>query len=166
MLYASTNFGESYILEVVGTLLVVVFIVRKVVPPLRKAMDRQAEAIRAQLAAGDEARKAAERLVAARKAELERARSEAAALLEQAKVTSAQLVADGERRSNEEYERLVARAATEVELRRARAREEVTARVAALVVAAAEAVVEAELDAELHHHLIVEAIAAAESEAR
>lgn len=165
MLFAAANFGESYILEVVGLLLVVVFVVRKVVPPLRRAMDKQADVIRAQLASGDEARAAAERLVAARRAELEHARSEASHLVEQAKRSAEQLVEDGRRRADEERQRLVARAGAEVELARARVREEVTSRVAALVIAAAEAVVEAELDTATHHHLIVEAIAAAESEA-
>ncbi|HUY30817.1 MAG TPA: F0F1 ATP synthase subunit B [Acidimicrobiales bacterium] len=166
MLLASANFGLSYILEVVGLAFVVAFVVRKVVPPLRAAMNRQEAAIRAQLAAGDEARAAAERLVASRRADLERARAEAETIVAQARESAEQLASDGQRRAEEERARLVARAAVEVELARAQARDEVTSRVAALVIVAAEAVVEAELDGEMHHHLIAQAIAAAESEVR
>jgi len=165
MVLASANFGLSYILELVGLALVVVFVVRKVAPPLRAAMARQEDAIRTQLAAGDEARASAQLLVARRREELERARAEAETIVAQARTSAEQLVEDGRRRAEEERERLVARAAVEVELARAQARDEVTARVAGLVVAAAEAIVEAELDDETHHHLIAQAIAAAEAEA-
>ena len=162
---ASANFGESYILEIVGLVVVVVFIVRKIVPPLRRAMDRQLETVRAQLAAGDEAREATARLVADRQRELEDARAEAAHLVEQARRSAVQVVEDGRRRGEDEQQRLVARAAAEVDLARARAREAVTSRIAALVVEAAESVVAAELDESMHHILIVEAIVAAEAEA-
>lgn len=164
VLAATDNFGLSYVLELVGLLLVVVFVVRRVVPPLRSAMNRQEEAIRTQLAAGDEARAASKRLVEARRAELERARTEAEAIVAQARESAAQLVEDGRRRADDERARLVARAAVEVELARTQARDEVTARIASLVVSAAEAVVGAELDGPTHHHLIAQAIAAAESE--
>lgn len=168
MLYASTNaavnFGESYVLELVGLALVVVFVVRKVVPPLRRAMNAQSESIRTQLASGDEMRAAAERVVAERKAALDAARAEAARIVEQARSSAEQIVEDGRRRGDEEHQRLVARAATEIELTRARVREDVSSQFALLVIEAAEAVVEAELNVEIHHHLIAEAIAAAESE--
>ncbi len=166
MVLASANFGESYILEVVGLVLVVVFIVRRVAPPLAKLMNDKQASIRSQLAAGDEARAAAEQVVAKRAAELEVARQEAATILDQARVSAGQLVDDGRRRAEDEYQRLVTRASTELDLARSRAREEVMAHIASLVVAAAEAVVESELDSATHHHLIDEAIAAAESERR
>jgi F-type H+-transporting ATPase subunit b len=166
VLLASANFGERYVLEWAGLVLVVAVIWWKVVPWLRVQMNAKQSSIKAQLAAGDEARAAAERIVAQRSAELEAARREAAAIVEQAKRSAAQIVEDGRTRGEDEYQRLVTRASTEIELARARSRDEVTWRIAGLVISAAEAVVEAELDTEMHHHLIDEAIAAAESEAR
>ena len=162
---ASANFGESYVLEIVGLVLAVLVVVRWVVPPLRRAMNAQLETVRDQLAAGDEAREATARLVAQRRVDLERSQAEAANLVEQARLSAEQVVADGRRRGEEEHQRLVARAAAEVVLARSRAREAVTRRVAALVVEAAEFVIDAELDDTMHHHLIVEAIEAAEAEA-
>ncbi len=165
MLYASANFGESFLLEVVALVLVIAFIVRKVVPPLRKAMDHRAETIRGQLAAGDEARAAAAALVESRRAALEAAKSEAAAIVDQARQSAAQIVADGSRRAESEAERLAQRAGTEVLLAHSRVRQEVATEVGALVLELTERVVVAELDEVKHHRLIAEAISAAESEA-
>ena len=161
---ASANFGESYVLEVVGLVLAVLVVVRWVVPPLRRAMAAQLESVRSQLAAGDDAREAAARLVAERRDELARAKAEAAALVEQARESAAQVLADGRRRGEEEHDRLVARAGIEATLARSRARDAVARKIAALVVEAAELVVAAELDDTIHHHLIAEAIEAAEAE--
>ncbi len=164
MLLASTNFGLPFVLEIVGLLIAIALVLRYAWPPLRRAMARQAERIRAELEAGDEARAAAEELVAERRAELERARGEAAEIVAQARRSAGQVVEEGRQRAEAERRRLVARAAADVELERARAREEIAGRFAALVVEAAEAVVEAELDEAIHHHLIDQAIAAAETE--
>jgi len=167
-LFASAdNFGESYILEVVALVFIVAFVWRKFpVPWLRTAMQAQREKIGSQLAAGEEARAAAERIVAQRRADVEAAQQEALLITQQATTSAAQLIEDGRRRGEDEYARLVARAATEIELARARARDDVTTRIAQIVIAAAESVVEAELDGPLHHQLIDEAIGAAEVEGR
>jgi len=162
---AAANFGESYVLEIVGLVLAVLVVVRWVVPPLRRAMSAQLESVRSQLAAGDEAREATARLVAQRRTELARAQADAAVLVEQARQSAEQVLTDGKRRGEEEHERLVARAGVEAALARSRAREAVTRQIAALVVEAAELVIEAELDDTIHHHLIAEAIEAAEAEA-
>jgi F-type H+-transporting ATPase subunit b len=164
MLLASANFGLRFILEVVGLLIAIALVLRYVWPPLRAAMARQEERIRAELEAGAEARAAAEQLVAERRAELERARVEAAEIVAQARRSAEQVVEEGRQRAEAERRRLVARAAADVELERARAREEIAGQFAALVVEAAEAVVEAELDETIHRRLIDQAISAAEAE--
>ncbi len=164
VLAAVNNFGVSFYEELAALVLVGIFIWRKVAPPLRRAMDARAEAIRAQLAAGDEARRATEELLAKRRAELEAAKAEAVSIVEQARRSAVALAAEGSQRAEHERERLVARATAEIDQQSARARDEVAARIAALVVAGAQRVVEGELDQGLHHRLIGEAIAAAETE--
>jgi F-type H+-transporting ATPase subunit b len=94
---------------------------------------------------------------------LDGAHSEAIAIIGRAKETSAQLRSEGERRGQDEYERLVASAAAEAEFERQRAREEVTRDVGAIVMAATERVVAAEIDFPLQRAFISETIDAAEA---
>lgn len=164
MLAAVNNFGASFYEEIGALVIVALFIWRKVAPPLRKAMNARAESIRAQLAAGDDARRATEELLAQRRAELEQAKAEAVSIVEQARRSAVALVAEGEQRAESERQRLIARATAEIDQQSARARDEVAAHIAALVVAGAQRVVESELDQGLHHRLIGETIAAAETE--
>lgn len=164
ILAAGDNFGLPFVEEVAALVLVGIFIWRKVAPPLRRAMDARAEKISAQLAAGDEARRAAEELLAQRRTELDQARADAVSIVDQARRSAVALVEDGEQRAAAERQRLIARATAEIDQRSARARDEVAAQIAALVVAGAQRVVDGELDQGLHHRLIAEAIAAAETE--
>jgi len=165
VLFASAgNFGLSFILELVGTVLVVLVIWRYVVPPLRTMMARRLATIESELEAGDRARAAAGELVSARRAALEEAKAEAARILEQAQRAAETLVADGTRAAEEEYQRALVRAENEVESFRTRLRAEVMDEAGSVVVAAAERVVEAILDQPRHHRLIGEAIGATETE--
>ncbi len=164
MILASSNFGISYALEWVAIVLFVAFIWRFVAPPLRRAMNRQTDAIREQLTAGERIREEAEQLLTARKAALERARAEAESIVAQAQRNSEGLLAQGRERADEEYQRALVRAASAIDLARAQIREEILEEVGSAIVSAAARVVAAELDEPVHRRLIAEAIAAAESE--
>lgn len=159
---ASDNFGLSYILEIVGIVIVVALIWRYIAPPLNRVMNAKLESIRGQLAAGDEARAEAERLVTERKSALAAAKSEATLIVEQANKSAQFLREDGIRRAEEEYGRIVSRIEHEIEAARSRARQEVLSELGAVVVAATEVVVRAELDTRSHRRLIDEAIGATE----
>jgi F-type H+-transporting ATPase subunit b len=164
MLAAAGNFGLSYLLEWIALAFVVAFIWRYVAPPLRKAMDAKRQQIGASLSEGDRAQTEAEALVTERRAALESAKAEAAAILAQAQQSAAAMLAEGGRRAEEERDRIISRAAAEIDGARIRLRAEVISEVGALVVAAAEQVVAAELDAANQHRLIGEAIEATEQE--
>ena len=153
----------SYLAELLGFLLLGLFIYHYVRPPLRKLMDSQAESIRLSLASADAGLESAARMLADARAAVEAAQSEARAILERAHETSAQLLLEGERNGRVEYDRLVASAAAEAEFERQRAREEVTRQVGAIVMAATELVVAAEIDASLQRVFIGETIDAAEA---
>jgi len=160
----ANNFGLSFVLEIVGLALVVIFVVRKVVPPVRKLMADKLAEIGAQLSAGADAAAAAAELVAARQAAFDAAGAEATAIVDQA-TRGAELVAtEGARQADEEYDRIVRRAAASIEAARASVRAEIMAVVGRLVLAAATDVVEAELDPTVQHRLIAEAITATEAE--
>ena len=165
MVAAADNFGLSFGLEILGIVIVVALIWRYIAPPIGRAMGRRLEAIRAQLAAGEDARAAAARLVEERRIALESARAESIEIVAQAKRSAAFLLDDGVRRAEEEYGRIVSRIEHEIEAARSRARQEVLSELGAVVVAVTEVVVRAELDETLHHRLIDEAIAATASEA-
>ena len=162
--FASANIGESFVLEIVGIVIVFLIVRRYIAPLLAKLMNQRAESIRVQLAAGDEARAAAQELVAERHRALEQAREEAVGIVEQARHSAEQLVAEGHRKSQGEYGRIVARATVEIELERNRVRDEVMREMSLLVVTGARRLVDEELDEPRHHLLIDEAIVAAESE--
>jgi len=164
VLAATVDFGESFWEEVGALVILIGLFYWKAWPALRKQMDRRAQIIASQLSAGEESRAAAEALVNQRRAALEAAKVEARTLVEQAGVSAARLAEDGERRAGEEYERLVARAATDIALERSRLMDEVVAELSGLVIAGATQVIEAELDARRQHRLIDEAITAAETE--
>jgi F-type H+-transporting ATPase subunit b len=161
---ASSNFGISYLLEWVALVLVAVFIWRVVAPPLRRAMERQTEAISEQLRTGERLRAESERLLEERRAALEQARAEAESIVGQAQRNAVALLEQGRQRADEEYAHALVRAASAIELARAQIREEIVAEIGSAVVSAAARVVAAELDGPVHHRLIAEAISAAETE--
>jgi F-type H+-transporting ATPase subunit b len=165
VLLASADFGTSFILELVALVFIAAFIVRKVLPPLRRAMDGKLESIRAQLSAGDAAKAAAAALVSQRREALATGRTEAESLVEQARRSAEQITEDGRHKAEAEYARLVGHVEIEIALEQAKLRDEVLGRIGELVGETVQRVVAAELNENSHHRLIDEAIAAVETEA-
>jgi F-type H+-transporting ATPase subunit b len=165
MVAATTNFGVSFALECVGLVLVAWFAIKKFPGPMIGTLmrDKLAE-VRGQLAAGEEATAAAAALLSERRAAVEAARAEAASIVDQAR-HGAELVREASgSQADEEYERIVRRAADAIEGARLAARAEITAQVGRLVYAAARDVIAAELDDPAQRRLIDEAIRATEAE--
>ncbi|MGA8297501.1 MAG: F0F1 ATP synthase subunit B, partial [Acidimicrobiales bacterium] len=136
----------SYGLEWLALLLVAAFIVRYVVPPLRRGMKRQTEAIREQLSTGERIREEAEQVLTARRAALERARAESESIVAQAKRNADALLEQGRQRADEEYRHALVRASSAIDLARAQIRDEVLEEIGSAVVEAAAKVVASELD--------------------
>jgi F0F1-type ATP synthase membrane subunit b/b' len=158
------NFGTSFLLEILGLVIVAGLIWRYVAPWLNGKMNGKLTTISSQLSAGDEARAAAVRLVEESKAALAEAKVEALAIADRATKSADLLVVDGKRRADEEYDRIVGRIAPEIEASKTRARQLVLDDLGAVVVAATEVVVRAEMTDTLRHRLIGEAITATESQ--
>lgn len=155
--------GFTFVLELIAFLLVLGFIAKYVLPPLRKAMNDREAQIRNAISSAEDARRDAERLDAERRELLEAARNEARAIVDHANQIAEQLRGEGRQRGQDEYERLLQAARSEIELERQRARDEVMADVGALVLQAAERVIGASLDDDRHRALVDEAVSAAEA---
>jgi F-type H+-transporting ATPase subunit b len=160
-LFLLPNF--TFVLELVAFLLVLGFIAKYVLPPLRKAMNERESSIRNAIQAAEDARREAGELAQQRREALEAARNEARQIVDQANQLAEQMREEGRQRGQEEYERLVASAHSEIELERQRARDEVMNEVGDLVLRAAERVIGGGLDDERHRALVDEAIAAAQT---
>jgi F-type H+-transporting ATPase subunit b len=161
---AAGNFGISYILEIVGLVIVAGLITRYIGPPLKKLMNKKLDSIKSQLTAGDEARAEAAQLVKEQKAQLVTAKTQATQIVDQASKSALLLVEDGKRSAEEVYGRFVTRIDQEIVATKIRARQGVLDDLGAVIVSATEVVVRAELNGTSHHRLIDEAISATESE--
>jgi F-type H+-transporting ATPase subunit b len=158
--------GFTFVLELIGFVLTLALIAKFPLPLLRKAMADRANHIRNSIESAEQARAEAEALAKERRDLLEHARAEARSIVDQANEIAEQLREEGRQRGQEEYERLVASAQSEIDLERQRARDEVMADVSALVLQAAERVVGAGLDDARHRALVDEAISAAQAGSR
>jgi F-type H+-transporting ATPase subunit b len=153
----------TFVLELIAFLAVLFVFARFILPHLRKAMNDRETSIRNAIQAADDARREAGQLADQRREALEAARAEARQIVDQANEVSDQLKEEGRQRGQDEYDRLVTAARSEIELERQRARDEVMSQVGDLVLRAAERVIGGGLDDERHRALVDEAIAAAQS---
>jgi F-type H+-transporting ATPase subunit b len=160
---ATSNFlipNGTFIVEVIAFLIVVGIVWKYILPPVNKMLAERQSTIAAELAAADEAKDDAARADTERRAELERARSRAREIVEQAEHVAERLTEEGKLRGQGEYQRLVSSAEAEVRLARQRALEEAAARLGELVVDVVERIIGREMDAAAHRDLIDEAVAA------
>lgn len=153
----------TFIAELIAFLLVLGVFARWILPPLRKAMDDRESTIHNALQSAEDARREAAELAEQRREALEAARAEARQIVDQGNEVAEQLRTEGRQRGQEEYERLVEAARSEIELERQRARDEVMSEVGELVLRAAEQVIGSGLDDARHRALVDEAITAARS---
>jgi len=160
---ATSNFlipNATLIVEIVA-FLIVLFVLRKyALPPITKAIEERQRLIRASLEQAEAARAEADESRAQRQAIVNDARSQARDIVAQANATAERVRTEATERGQQEYDRLVASAASEIALARQRAVDEVSAQLAALVLSTARQVIGREVDAERHRALIDEAVAA------
>jgi F-type H+-transporting ATPase subunit b len=156
---------KNFIIELIVFIVLVVVIARKALPPLRAAMAKTQERIRASLEAADQARADAVAADAERHAALEETRRTAEEIRAQANRTAEAVRVGAQARGQTEYERIVGNAEAEVALARQRAVEEAANRLGEIVMDVAERVIAREVNDEAHHHLIEEAVGALNADA-
>jgi F-type H+-transporting ATPase subunit b len=155
----------TFIAELIAFLIILGIIAKYILPPLNRAMQARQEEIRTSLAAADAARAEADETRAQRQEILEEARTKARDIVSAANTTAERSVAQAEERGQQEYDRLLRAAETEIGLAKQRAVDEVSAQLGALALSVARQVIGREIDAASHRDLIDEAVAALRSSA-
>jgi len=158
--------NATFFVELAVVLVLIWLFYKYLMPPLNKAMDERRAQIQSSLEAADRARKDAEAADDERHHVLEEARGQAREIVAMAQQTADQLRADATTRAQAEYDRIVAAAATDVQVARQRAVDEAAARLGEVVIEVVSKVVGREINAESHRDLIDEAIAALSEESR
>ena len=148
----------TFIAEFVAFVIVLFVVAKYILPPLNRMLAQRQDAIRAELAAADEAKAEAEAADADRRAALEHARAQAREIVEQAQRTAERLADEARDRGQREYDRLVTSADGEVRLARERALQEAAQQLGALVVETVERIIGREMDRAAHRDLIQEAV--------
>ncbi len=143
-MFLAANFlvpNATFVVELVAFLFVLGFLARYVLPPLNKAMDARQETIRQALADADTAKRKAEEAETEYRETVDRARSEARAIVDEANRAAEALRASRREQGEQEYERIVSRAQTDIDAERRRAAEDVRRDVSGLVMAVVERVI-------------------------
>jgi F-type H+-transporting ATPase subunit b len=159
----SSNFlvpDGTFIAEFIAFLIIVGIIAKYILPPLNKAMKARQEQIGAALEAAEAARAEADESREQRQAILDEARQRAREIVAQANKSAEQIAVQADERGQQEYDRLLRAAETEIALARQRAVDEVSAQLGALALSAARQIIGREIDAASHRDLIDEAVAA------
>jgi F-type H+-transporting ATPase subunit b len=165
---ASSNFlvpGPTFVVELVIFLVVLWALAKWVLPPLNRVMDARQQAIARSLSEAEEANKRARELEEQHERILEQGRAEARALKDEAARVGEQLREQLRKQGEEEYERLVTRASSDIEASSRRAAEELRAQVAGLVMAVVERVLDQGVPSPAQGQLIERAIGEVEAQA-
>ncbi|THC41375.1 F0F1 ATP synthase subunit B [Massilia sp. Mn16-1_5] len=148
------NLNATLFAQLAVFLVLALFTMKFVWPPLMKALDERAERIANGLAAADRGKAdlaAAEKRV---QAELASARDEGQSRIADAEKRAAMIIEDAKKTAAEEAARIVATARAEAEQQVTRVREELRGQVAALAVQGAEQILKREVNAEAHAALL------------
>ncbi|MFC5477523.1 F0F1 ATP synthase subunit B [Massilia suwonensis] len=148
------NLNATLFAQLAVFLVLALFTMKFVWPPLMKALDERAERIANGLAAADRGKAdlaAAEKRV---QAELASARDEGQSRIADAEKRAAMIIEDAKKTAADEAARIVATARAEAEQQVTRVREELRGQVAALAVQGAEQILKREVNAEAHAALL------------
>jgi len=167
VLLASTNFlvpNATFVVELVAFLAVLGTLAKWILPHVNRAMEERQGVIERALSDVDAARRRAQEAEQAAEQAIEQARAEARALRDEAAKLGERARQELRRQGEDEYHRLVDRAAADIEVSARRAGEELRSEVAGLVAAAVEKVLGEGISLANQEQLIERAIAELEAE--
>ena len=150
------NLNATLFAQLAVFLVLALFTMKFVWPPLMKALDERADRIANGLAAADRGKAdlaAAEKRV---QAELASARDEGQKRIVDAEKRAAMIIDDAKKSAAEEAARIVAAARADAEQQVTRVREELRGQVAALAVKGAEQILKREVNADAHAALLTQ----------
>jgi F-type H+-transporting ATPase subunit b len=154
----------TFFIELVISIILILIIMKYVIPPLNAAMAKRQEQIRSSLEAADQARADAAAADDERRSVLEEARVTAREIVAQANQTAEAVRVDAQTRGQAEFERIVGGAEVEVARARRGAVEEASNRLGEIAMDVVERVIGRPVSAEAHRDLIEEAVTALHAE--
>jgi F-type H+-transporting ATPase subunit b len=155
----------TFFVELAVFLIIVFLIGKYILPPINKAMEERQAQIKSSLEAAEVARADAAAADGERRAALEEGRRQAREIVAQANGTAEQVRLEAQTRAQLEYDRILAKADSQVSVHRQRAVEEAAGRMGEIVFETVERVIGREVDAATHRDLIDAAVAALRSDA-
>jgi F-type H+-transporting ATPase subunit b len=167
VLVATSNFlvpNWTFVVELVIFLLVLGVLAKWILPPVNRAMEARQKQIEQNINDADEARQRARELEEQQQRTLEQGRAEAHSLRDEAAKLGEQLREELRKQGEEEYRRLVDRAAQDIDASTRRAAEELRTQVAGLVMVVVERVLGEGITVAGQEQLVDRAIAEIESQ--
>ena len=156
----------SFLAEVIAFIAMIAILARWVYPRVLVAAEGRQRQIAEQLEAAQRARQEAEQRLKDAEAELQKARAQAAEIIEGGNRLAEQMRADGRAKAEEDARRIAENARRDIEAERQKALDSVRVQIADLVVAATEKVVGESLDITRQRQLIERAISEVTSNGR
>ena len=148
------NINATLFAQLIVFLILVVFTIKFVWPPIVKALDERANKIAEGLAAAERGKSDAEQAEKRVAETLAEGRQQVAELVTNADKRAAQIVEEARTQAQEEAARIVAQARAEVETETNRAREVLREQVGLLAVKGAEKILRREVDAAKHADIL------------
>ena len=148
------SINATLFVQAIVFLLLVLFTMKFVWPPIAKALDERAQKIAAGLAAADKAKADLASANQRVEQELVKSRNETTSRLADAERRAQQIIEEAKGRATEEANKIVAAAHAEAEQQSVRAREALREQVAVLAVKGAEQILRKEVDAGVHADLL------------
>lgn len=139
------------------TIAMVVFVwicMKAIWPLLLEAIEERQAKIAEGLAAADKGQESLEKAKAEAASIVEDARQQATGILDQANARANEIIADGKADGVKERERQLAAAKAEIEQETNRAREELRGQVSAIAIASAEKILDREIDGKQHEDIL------------
>jgi F-type H+-transporting ATPase subunit b len=164
---ASSNFlvpNATFFVELAAFLVVLWILGKFILPYITKGMDQRQATIRQALADAEEAKRRAAEAEADYKQAISEARAQARAVVDEANRLAEQMRAERRQQADDEYERTLARARTDIDAQVRQATESLRQQVGDLAISVVEKVLGEGLDPASHRSLIDRTIAEVEAQ--
>lgn len=140
------NINATILGQAIAFIIFVWFCMKYVWPPIMEAIEKRQKEIADGLSSAEKAKKDLEVAQADVSDQLNKAKAEAQAIIEQANKRKTQIVDEAKVEAEQERNKIVAQAHAEIDAERKRAREELRKQVAMLAIAGAEKIIERSVD--------------------
>ena len=149
---------SQFVWALLSFIIVLFILLKKLIPPIQAAMDRRADEIRKALQAAEQARVDAQEMIRQHHADMESARKEAAAIIEEGKADAQRVKESIMASAKKEAEEVAGRALRDIDRAKRQALDELKQRSVDLSITIARDLIGRELDPAAHQDLIQQRI--------